>query len=313
MLSHVDAYDTSTLEPIEKVTLHGTETAEPNANNNSYHKKPVTLVASSASSIRRFNSTGTKGATATHSRTRIADARMKDLDGLLIRTAFPAKCPQRTRKRRHMARCRCSWMLSVTAKVTEQVEDHVPRNQTRMQSLTRRRSATSWKRRRAHRTPLRELRARSGSVEEALRVHQDSREMAAHDDGHSSTSSMQRFPVPQEEAGSQAAARQPSDYRFNVEAVEVALDCFEIRDVERHRFTVLWRCAWGHSTAPLPSSRMSAESPLQESASKPSGLGWATEEPGTGLWHPQPQNLHEAITARGVELRFIGTRTLLQL
>ena len=65
--------------------------------------------------------------------------------------------------------------------------------------------------------------------------------------GHSSISSMQRilrtsggvsalkhFKCPACEA--RPATRPPSDYRFNV---EVAVDCFEVRDVQGKRFTVL--------------------------------------------------------------------------
>ena len=154
--------------------------------------------------------------------------------------------------------------------------------------------------------------------------------------GHSSVSSMQRilrtsggdpkvikalkhFRCPaceeRKKPAPRPATRPPSDYRFNV---EIAVDCFEIRDVDGNRFTILSIVDMGtlYHVAEIvsdkggaPSSRACAD------AFRRVWLNWA----GSPKSIIVDRGLHnrgrfaELLTYHGVQMRFIGVEAHHQL
>ena len=316
-------------------------------NNDSYRKKPVTLVTSSSRlkhvvwgasthdlhgqpQLCGFAGLGPDGFWTQHLCETVADAHIKDLGNLMVRTAFPAEAEQETGsdepgevmpplldaiyEDRDRATGRPTGM-DLDEQALQDAEKQLDHLEGEESSGMKDQRAKWRKLPEATRIAVRRLHTMTGhasvsSMQRLLRTAGgDPEVIKALPHFHCPACSQIKKPEPR------PSTRAASDYRFNV---EVALDCFEVRDVARNRYTILSAVCMGtlfHTAAVVsevggvPSSARCLETFKKmwlDWAGPPSRLVLDRGTHNRGIFA-------ETVTSMGTLLRFVGTEAAHQL
>ncbi|CAE7949958.1 unnamed protein product, partial [Symbiodinium sp. KB8] len=353
LLSDPGLVDSSTLEPLEKIGFDMCSFGLTGKDNNLYHKKPMGALTTSRAFKEHLSSMGRCRKDHEHEYlagrdtcrdatfwtpslcAALLDARLGDLDHSLVRTAFPAEAMEEERLEDvGETDGHTDGTLKLDAVYDAQdLATMVPKGGQIDEQALLDEETPNPELEKEESSQMRERRAKWRALPQATRIAVRRLHTMT---GHSSITSMQRLlrtaggdpdvvrALPhfhcaacaeRKKPAQPPATRAPSDYRFNV---EVSLDCFEVRDVNRHRYTVLSAVCMGtlfHTAAVVapdggvPSSRRCLD------AFRTMWLNWAGPPRRIVLDRGTHNRgvFSENMTAMGIELRFVGTEAPYQL
>ena len=345
LLGSADATDTSTLEPLERINIDLCAYGLRDSRANMLHKKPASIATSSRTLKAAFHDHGRcsgghehlpleGGSLCKRAQTwteefceEIICAHLCDLDDLLVRTAFPAEALLEDEVGDQ------NGPMETLDAILDQ--NDVATGQPRGRLLDERNNddeeTVSPESERLEAEPLRAKRARWRQLPQATRVAVRRLHTMT---GHSSPSAMQRLlrtaggdpavirALPDFHCAACAAkkkplpapsTRLPSDYRFNI---EIAVDCFEVKDAEQRRHTVFSAVCMGTlfhvakivaPTGGAPSACLNALFEIWCSwAGPPRSIILDRGAHNRGVFA-------ETVTSMGIELRYIGAEAAHQL
>ena len=353
LLSDPGLVDSSTLEPLEKIGFDMCSFGLTGKDTNLFHKKPMGALTTSRALKEYLSSVGRCRKDHEHEhlagrgtcrdatfwtpslRTALLDAHLGDLDHSLVRAAFPAEAMEEERLEdvgetddhtdgtlKLDAVYDAQDLATMVPKGGQIDEQALVDEETPNPDLEKEESSQ-----------MRERRAKWRALPQATRIAVRRLHTMT---GHSSIASMQRLlrtaggdpdvvrALPyfhcaacaeRKKPAQPPATRPPSDYRFNV---EVSLDCFEVRDVNRHRYTVLSAVCMGtlfHAAAVVSPDGGVPSSKRCLDAFRTMWLNWAGPPRRIVLDRGTHNRgvFSENMTAMGIELRFVGTEAPYQL
>ena len=346
LLGSEHAMDSSTLEPLEKMNIDLCAFGLKDARTNTPHRKPTSVATSSRTLKAAFEDHGScprdhqhlhleGGDRCRHAqswteefREEIICSHLCDLDNLLVRSAFPAETLMEDEvgdghdehgtfdsiRQEDVATGRPQGRLLDEDNIHDE-ENEVPDAEALEAEPLRSRRARWRQLLQATRTAVRRLHTMTGhastsAMQRLLRTAGgDPAVIRALPDFHCAACAAKKKPQPV------PSTRLPSDYRFNI---ELAVDCFEIKDVEQKRYTIFSVVCMGtlfHAakivspTAGAPSSRACLNALFDL------WFGWAGPPQSIVLDRGAHNRgiFAETVTSMGIELRYIGTEAPHQL
>ena len=347
LLSSPEAMDSSTLEHFERVNIDLCAYGLQDSRTKMMHKKPTSIATSSRTLKAAFEDHGRcpgdhlhqhleGGSRCKHAQNWTEDfceeiiwAHLCDLDNLLVRSAFPAEAILEDNDGDdddHLT-------TFDAIHGSEDLAIGLPNGRTLDEQNNVDEETVNPEAEALEAEPLRARRARWRKLPQATRIVIRRLHTMT---GHSSPSSMQRLlrtaggdpqvirALPdfhcaacaaRKKPLSSPATRSPSDYRFNI---ELAVDCFEIKDSERKRYTVLSVVCMGtlfHVAKIVSPDGGAPSSRACLNAFSEMWLGWAGPPRSIFLDRGAHNRgvFSETMTSMGIDLRYVGTEAPHQL